>query len=343
MPIRHPSLDYLRGLLALSVMVFHFQKSVGGEWQPDALLGKLGVYAVSMFFVLSGLALSLAQAGRSLEMRRFFQKRVARIFPLLWLATTATLLLDANLKIWNLRDALLNFSGLFGFVAPNRNIALGAWSLGAELVFYAFFPVFWKLMGDSARWKWAVVVIFLTAAALFFAFFKMNPNLPISEQWAVYVSPSQHAFFFAAGMSLWFFREKLAARSPLFWKISGSLAVLAMTFWPISGLPSELMCGWNRVVLSMLSVVICAAFHFQQGAFSGKMHVVLSWLGAVSYSIYLLHPLVFRVVKSLFSKLEIDDSRLLVSAAFGLTLLAAGLVFEWIERPAKRWILNWKI
>lgn len=338
--IRHPSLDYLRGLLALSVVIFHFQKMGGDAWQPDLLVGKLGVYAVSMFFVLSGLALSLAQEGRPLEIRRFFWKRLARIFPLLWLATAATLLLDANLEIWNLRDALLNFSGLFGFLSPERDIATGAWSLGAELVFYSFFPFFWKILTDGPGWKWAVVLSVLITAGLFFAFFLMKPDLPLNQQTSIYNQPIQHGFFFAAGMSLHFLWKKGPPRPPFFWKMTGGFALLAMVFWPINGLPAELLCGWNRVILSLLSVIICAAFFAQKGSFSGKTHLILSWLGRISYSIYLLHPLVFRATNALFSKMEIDDSQLLVGTAFTATLLVGWAVFEWFEKPAQRWILR---
>lgn len=57
---RYESLDWLRGLLALSIMLYHL---IGWDIAPlkaDTLLGRLGAYSVSMFFVLSGLSIALA-------------------------------------------------------------------------------------------------------------------------------------------------------------------------------------------------------------------------------------------------------------------------------------------
>ena len=50
---RIESLDYLRGIMALSVMIYRLTS--WNLYHPDAstLLGRLGIYAVSIFFILS--------------------------------------------------------------------------------------------------------------------------------------------------------------------------------------------------------------------------------------------------------------------------------------------------
>jgi peptidoglycan/LPS O-acetylase OafA/YrhL len=62
---------------------------------------------------------------------------------------------------------------------------------------------------------------------------------------------------------------------------------------------------------------------------SGK---VLSWLGQVSYSLYLLHLPVLLTVFHLFS----DKAPLgvLIAATVGLSLIAAHLSYRWIEQPS---------
>ena len=64
---RVDTLDYLRGVMAVAIMLYHF-----GSWKliavPEAvapLLNLLGIYGVSIFYVLSGAALSLIYTGRS--------------------------------------------------------------------------------------------------------------------------------------------------------------------------------------------------------------------------------------------------------------------------------------
>ena len=84
---RIESLDYLRGLMALSVMIYHYISWGAGPIGSEHLLGKLGIYAVSMFYILSGLSLGLVYYGRitsASDIGSFMIKRVFRIFPLFW-------------------------------------------------------------------------------------------------------------------------------------------------------------------------------------------------------------------------------------------------------------------
>lgn len=82
---RFESLDWLRGLMALSIMLYHF-----GSWHDAAHpIGRLGIYGVSIFFILSGLSIAIAYDGFICDIRtsvRFFIRRLFRIWPLLWLA-----------------------------------------------------------------------------------------------------------------------------------------------------------------------------------------------------------------------------------------------------------------
>lgn len=138
-------LDWLRGLLALSIMIYHL---ISWKYYPpgaDELLGRLGIYGVSMFFVLSGLttaAVSFNFTQNARTAARFFVRRVFKIWPLLWLAVVAVTLGGGAFKgeVVNWPLVLLNLTTLFGFVNPGGYINTGVWSIGNEMVSYALTP-----------------------------------------------------------------------------------------------------------------------------------------------------------------------------------------------------------
>jgi peptidoglycan/LPS O-acetylase OafA/YrhL len=59
---RFEPLDWLRGLLALSITVYHLTCCALQPPDASTFLGRLGIYGVSMFFVLSGLSMAAAYA-----------------------------------------------------------------------------------------------------------------------------------------------------------------------------------------------------------------------------------------------------------------------------------------
>ena len=54
---RIDSLDYLRGLAALGIMIYHMHLFTFGEVDSSTVLARVKIYDVSIFYVLSGLTL----------------------------------------------------------------------------------------------------------------------------------------------------------------------------------------------------------------------------------------------------------------------------------------------
>lgn len=338
--MRYASLDYLRGLMALAILVFHYDKWLTGNWDASSMHGRLGVYAVSIFFILSGLALTLAYENRldtSLKSwLSFFKNRIFRIFPLLWLTTLATLLIDEVPR--TARVIFLNLTGLFGWVNPAEDVATGAWSIGCELVFYAGFPTLLLLAKQSSG---LFLGLFAASLGLCFwcAFAWFSPqNMAQTEWWEPYVQVANQACFFGSGMAIGLFRSESARLSTLFWRILLVITLLMFAFWPIDAQAFSLIYGWNRVILSGICIVVVLAFFNSKLQWSGISHQFLVWLGAISYSLYLIHPLVFRALRSVLAKFDVALTywpTLLLATL--ITLLASYVSYRYLEKPAMEW------
>jgi exopolysaccharide production protein ExoZ len=337
---RIPALDYLRGLMALSVLLFHFNKWTSGVWQADSLLGRLGVYAVAVFFVLSGLTLGVVYQNSLIlaqkPLKKFFIKRFLRIYPLMWLVTICTILLDHWTDFYLI---FLNFTGLFAFLKPSGDIALGVWSIGNELVFYCFFPlVLWLANHKNPLW-FAVFLGLLYVIAGYFAFAFLDNNQTIQEQWQLYVHPLNNAFFFFSGLGFVLLDKSFPFIKKQFTsKISVALLlVLTVSFvlYPIDNQPIALITDWNRVIFSLLIIAFCGVLFFSNLRFSGFLHRALTWLGDVSYSIYLVHPLVFQVLKGLNARYIFADLWMVALLAIPVTFLVGNFVYQEYE---KRWM-----
>ncbi|MBT2485509.1 MULTISPECIES: acyltransferase [unclassified Microbacterium] len=326
---RLSNLDYLRGLAALGILAYHYTSWTTGPQDAQTPLGRIGIYGVAIFYVLSGLTMYHVYATRIRTLRQirtFFVRRAFRIFPLLWLVSMATIVLARE---WpEPMTVILNFTGLFGFVDWDGYIALGAWSIGNELFFYALFPLLALTL--RRRWAfWGAVILFFMIGA-FFAFSVLDAQTPLSEQWSAYVNPLNQSFLFVAGVGV---GKLLRDVSVPRWALIAVAAVSILIFvaWPSGEGQISLVTGVNRFVFSAACVALCAVAYKLAVDAPGWIDRPLGTLGEASYSVYLLHPIMF----TLFSIVLRDRASEIIVALVALvaTLLGSVLCYRLYERP----------
>jgi len=311
-------------------MIYHLASWTFGDQPADTFLGRLGTYGVSMFYVLSGLTLQHVYSHHLqswADTGRFFIRRIFRIFPLLWLATTMAIVVSRLEP--DAFKVLLNFTGLFGFVAWDQYIATGAWSIGNELVFYALFPIIvW-----SARSKLgtALTGLVLGGIYVYFAFFALDPTAELSDEWGTYVHPLNQAFLFYCGFLIGHLLRAIQARRLLVHFVLWG-GIVAFILWPTSIERIDIVTGWNRLAFTLICVAICAAIYKTQPRLPKPIHAPLLMLGHASYSVYLLHPIVYNSFRRLDRFSDVQNAALTVI----LTLLIAYATYRWIEMPINR-------
>jgi len=320
--------------MALSIMLYHF----GGRNDAATPLGRLGIYGVSIFFALSGLSMAIAYDKYIKDFRssaNFFIRRLFRIWPLLWLAV-GLVAVPAYLsgKPYGGTVIALNLSTLFGFVAPTEYINMGAWSIGNEMVYYAFTPVF------IAAYHWRksagnLVAIATGAVGCVFAFYVLNPSSTLADQWAQYVNPFNNLFLYCAGLAIYYnFRDTEVPRG---WHLPLLVVAVALFFlYPSSGDQINLVTGMNRVAMSVIALTIVFAFYKCPPSLPRFLGGKLEQLGIATYGVYLLHPIVLDFTRGVFQMLGVQNKYLPTLLAIGLTIVLALFTFRFFESPLTR-------
>ncbi len=290
------NLDYVRGIAAFFIMLYHFLGWRGFEYTSSDFFGRIGLYGVAIFYILSGLTLYHVYFDRlkysTREILDFAKKRVLRIFPLLWLASILSIIFYKFHP--SIFDLFMSLTGLFGFFKWDTYFATGAWSIGNELVFYVFFPAFlFLLKNNKAGFFLFALIIF--AIGGYFAFFKLKEALGTEDAWSIYVNPLNQVFLFLTGIIIGYYLKNKRVNQISNLTVLG-LAILLFIFYPSNGPGMELTVGLNRVIFSSLCAAIIACFYKLELQVPDFLHKPLTLLGETSYSVYLLHPLVYTIV-----------------------------------------------
>jgi len=337
---RLESLDWLRGLLALSIMVYHLTGWKLYQPASDELLGRLGIYGVSMFFILSGLAMAAGYASYICDLRtsaKFFVRRIFRIWPLLWLAvaavTTGGVLLKGEAVNWPL--VLLNITTAFGFVNPGAYINTGAWSIGNEMVYYALTPALLVAYNRSPRLGNGIVAASI-AVAVYLSFVALTPGATLASQWHIYINPFNNLFLYAAGVAIYYNTRRLTLHpATALTAMVGAVALLA--FYPADGDLIAVVTGTNRLVFCLASVLIVLSFYKLTARPHRWIATPLAALGAATYGVYLLHPIAFPVVELATRRLGLPlGSMGVIAATIALTIAMSMLLYERLELPLIR-------
>jgi peptidoglycan/LPS O-acetylase OafA/YrhL len=350
---RIAELDGLRGIAILLVLAFHFTPA-SGPLHGLAHLFQVGWSGVDLFFVLSGYLITgilLDSAGRPHYYRNFFVRRSLRIFPLYY----ACLILYAFLTFYpgpirwhdylHSGDSIWYLFYIGNFRAFVRNAWPGAalltplWSLQVEEQFYWSFPF---VVAAVKRHTLALILAAAMVAALVVRLL-LALVMPANTIGAYVLMPCRMDALAMGGLVAVAVREKPEwLKSPWI----GRLTLLcAAVFVAVCVFQSEapwsvLMrtLGYTALDFSFTGVLILLIGRHQPALIKICHLRLLTWLGTISYGLYLLHVPSLAVVDRWLAPalhLAVRGSAAFV-VSFALAIAAAALSWLAFESQVLR-------
>jgi exopolysaccharide production protein ExoZ len=328
-------IDYLRGILAFFVMVYHYTEWNSIYWPMpfNQIISKIGVPAVSGFYIISGYSIAYVYFNKNINIKFisiFLFRRFMRLAPLLWVAILFSFFIGYQISPPKL---LLNISLLFGFIDHDQYIATGSWSIGNEVVFYCLFPLFILFKSPLKSKVWCLIIF---AISFIFAVWAALDWIPESNTkvvlWSRYIHPANQFWLFAAGVIICLFRNCIFTNT--------KLAIIAV-FFSLMFLIIQLFdfgnpfSGFVRISSCLLLVGVVWALGllcYSLPAFAARP---LHYLGVWSYSIYLLHPAANYFTNYINMKfLHTNPAFVALFLAIPSTIVISALTFNFIEKPA---------
>lgn len=334
---RLESLDWLRGLLAMSIMLYHLYSWNISNLPSETLLGRLGIYGVSMFFVLSGLSMAVVYSNKLNHANKwvsFFIRRAFRILPLLCIAVLSTYIISmiANKDTISPYILIINLTGTFGFIDPGAYINTGAWSIGNELVYYSLTPAILMIYDKSIKAGNALFCASI-AIGLIFSFSLISDKVSIASQWSIYINPFNNIFLYISGIAI-YYNSKNKTHSPTTSILSTVAGLFILILYPSGGGQESIVTGTARLAFSLASILIVYGFYRYRNDISRSISYPLEIFGSATYGIYLLHPIFHTVFLFFTNKTGINlPPYASIALTSALSIASAVFIYKYIEIP----------
>ncbi|MCU0764073.1 MAG: acyltransferase [Hydrogenophaga sp.] len=361
----HPILHGLRGLAAMTVLLYHWASTypaaaraysavpfLGTEWDLFLFIG-LGWNGVHWFFVLSGYLLASKllhdlTTANARTIAAFWQRRFLRIYPAVW--AQLTLLLPFTWLIgqapdYAWRSVLANYllwsDPLPGGVSFYNGVY---WTLPLELSFYLLLPFVVLLQRRIGFWGVIGLALAITLGWRFglhglngLGYTDMHPT-------HIRILLPGMLMVFMAGYAITQFPQHIGDR--LRYTLL-AVALLAYVGWhqALVALRTDLpkthwfLLSWE-VVLGLLIACIIALLLKPLAPWRWMGSRPLVWLGDMSFGIYLWHWPVLRLLRKVVPGPwnAVEGSFLALGVCLAITLPLAMLSYRFVEKPALDWI-----
>lgn len=331
-----PHIDGLRAIAVLSVILFH----------ADPRLVPGGYLGVDVFFVISGFLITSLMASDlhdgTFSLASFYERRIRRIFPVLFLVLAATVPFAAWLLLPSQHEAYAKsvvaafffFSNILfwlqtGYFMPEAELKplLHTWSLGIEEQFYLFYPlilmVIWRF-GPSAR----VAVLALIFLLSLIGSILLSQTAPGAN---FYLLPTR-AWELMAGALLALAPANILRNT----RLSGLLGLIGLGMLGASfaflGPDTPIPSHWGLIPVGGTILLIgCVNARSLVGRILG--HPALVQVGLVSFSAYLWHWPILVFARIRYGP-SLDPA--VLTGLILLTLALSFVSFHVVEQPFRR-------
>jgi len=333
-----PQIDGLRFVAIASVVLFHFYFALEGRGAlraPILVEPDLPKRGVELFFAISGFIFGVPFASHyilnapKVRLKQYFLRRLTRLEPpyflafpiwmaMQWVATGRPI---SDMVPHLLAHAVYIHNLIYGAFLGAVNAV--AWSLEIEVQFYTLVPILSLIFAISnPSVRRAVILVAMLAIGLL-----SNP-LYRTTHFRYFIG--YYLAFFLAGFlvcDLYITRKE--------WKKSFAWDVLALCIWPFVWQPAHSVL---HVLLPFMIVVLYLAAFRGRICSAGFSNSLITDIGGMCYSIYLLHFPIIYAVKHITAFWHIGSNfwvycALQACLILPCVLLFCGAFFLLIERP----------
>lgn len=356
---RVPIIDFLRGISCIGILLYHvrvdlwvgwreiqnnpgeystFTKAVAWLSTPAPFMG----YAILLFFLISGFCIHYPNTNfpRKLCWKTYFIRRFLRIYPTFFCAILTSAVLSYIFhSVWGDRD--WNLNRIFAVLTLSQNYPphIGQfltnpslWTIPLEFEFYILYPLVFFFLAKTKFLTLSIFAFIMSA----FAVYLSKGGMPWLTFTALFFWPS---WLLGAWVAQLYRAEKLARIKLPFYLISIALVLVLALISSHEKWQSWIQYSFWTAFYFLFLIVCLIRAEFIIGILGKKIFKSISWIGSISFSLYLIHFPFFKLFGYLHRSFWEEKPVNFLTTIFYLlpVVFIAWLFYKWIENPVHKW------
>jgi len=360
-------LDSLRGIAAMTVVIFHCMISFvifhSANYKSEYANGFIkiitesplkliwnGKEAVLLFFILSGFVLSISYLnGRARAFDIFLVRRFARIYIPYAVVMAISIILTMIFYRYSHIDGMSStfdnrwanpvtlksiIAYIFMINYDTANVNGVVWTLYHEMRISIIFPlIMWVVIKWDAFKSLLINGIVIVGVWIFFTLIVRGTDGVISSLAGDFRSTAFYTIFFVFGATLSKYRgevsDYISNLKPIFKFFLFSLSIILISSRWIKDVVPLQPRYVHEIVVGLGIVLLFVVALSSELTQRILMNKFLLWLGKISFSLYLIHILVLMILAITFGKYAIWLTPI-------VSLPLAALTYKYVEEPAIR-------
>lgn len=345
---RLSSIDQLRGVAALSVVLSHFAAQYfinngntdQNAWYEVILENclsseyiNLGRFGVILFFIISGYVIPFSFPKQN-PIRGFVLGRFFRLYPLFWASLTAALLIrfytNSTLSTY---DILANITMIPDFIGSHRILDV-YWTLAYEIIFYTIVVIIYVFFGP-------LTLNITRRASLLCAIFTVA--ISIAQIFGQPVFGGDKIIligFMFLGSAI---RKTQIDRGKIVDMWIALITTLILLAVLLRGYIHYILFlygndtrfeNFNSVIITHIAAIflfLVAITWFEKLDFP-----ILTYMGTISYSLYITHPILMELATLLGLEQPMVRTGIYIPVLFIITVILSVATYHSIELPFTR-------
>jgi peptidoglycan/LPS O-acetylase OafA/YrhL len=350
--IYFPNLNGLRFIAASLVIIHHIEqmkhlKQMENYYTSIPFIGVIGKLGVVLFFVLSGflityLLLEEQKLNNAISVKKFYMRRVLRIWPLYFLIIILALLVMPNIELFTLKgfekDDVYSYLyvkiALFVFFLPNLVSVVGnipyashTWSIGTEEQYYLIWPLLFKYIKLN---KLVLLISIIIAYLLIGGFLNSQYSdfLPFKK----IIRAFWNSFTISCMAIGGFFAVLLFNKSKLLVLLKNVYLFYFILIATMLFLAKGVCIPYfHNEFYAVLFGIIILNFASNEKIKINLENKYLIYLGNISYGLYMFHPIGIMIGIIIASTIQIGSNWVIYPLTFLITILLSMVSYKYFE------------